>query len=423
MKKELQNKSQPVSKGMVWEAWKRVRSKGGGPGVDKQSLESYEADQSKQLYKVWNRMSSGSYRPPAVREVSIPKSKGGNRKLGIPTVGDRVAQTVVKQYLEPRMEAIFHPDSYGYRQGRSAHMAIETAQKRCWRYGWVIDLDIKGFFDELDHELLNLALDKHVPEKWCRLYIDRWLRCPVEKTNGEIEQREKGSPQGGVISPMLANLYLHYGFDAWMAKYHREVLFERYADDIHIHCASKQEAEELLIQIRARMKECKLELHPEKTQIVFCPQQGRKAKYPIRKFSFLGYEFKARRVLNKQGDSFIGFNPAVGPQAISKLLRKFSEMGFQKWTQWTIEQIATAVNPSVRGWITYFSRFNPREMKRALSTLNHRIVCWVLKKFKRHRRSYYKAKRWLKAFAKHNPYIFEHWKAGFLPGRYIRRAV
>ena len=423
MTKGLNNKSQPVSKRMVWEAWKTVRSKGGGPGIDKQTLSAFEADQEKQLYKVWNRMASGSYRPPAVREVSIPKGDGKMRKLGIPTVGDRVAQTVVKQYLEARLEAIFHPDSYGYRSGRSAHMAIAAAQKRCWRCGWVIDLDIKGFFDELDHDLLNLALDRHVPEKWCRLYIDRWLNSPIEKADGNQEQRERGSPQGGVISPLLANLFLHYGFDSWMVKYHPEVPFERYADDIIVHCRSQQEAEQMLSQIKARMEECKLELHPEKTQIVFCPQQGRKANYPIRKFSFLGYEFKARRVINRQGDSFIGFNPAVGLKAVSSLLNKLSQLEFQQWTQWTMEQIAIAINPTLRGWIAYFGRFNPREMKRAFFILNKRIIRWVVRKFKRHKRSYIRARKWLEDFAKEHVHIFEHWKAGFLPGDYIRRAV
>jgi len=423
MKKALKNKSQPISKRMVWEAWKTVRSKGGSPGVDKQSLKDFESDQEKQLYKVWNRMASGSYRPQAVREVSIPKANGKERRLGIPTVGDRVAQTVVKQYLEERMEAIFHEDSYGYRPNRGAHQAIATAQYRCWKYGWVIDLDIAGFFDNLDHGMLKLALDKHVPERWCRLYIERWLKSPIEKPNGRLENREKGTPQGGVISPLLANLFLHYVFDLWMTKHHPKYYFERYADDIIVHCQTEQEAVNLLKEIKVRMEECKLELHPEKTQTVFCPQQGRKAKYPIRKFTFLGYEFKARRVINKQGDSFIGFNPAVSPKAVSKLLKNFSRTGFQCWTPWSIEAIARAINPTIRGWITYFSRFNRHEMKHAFEAINYRLVRWVVKKFKRHKGSYQRAKKWLVAFADYNSHLFEHWKAGFLPRGYIRRAV
>lgn len=400
---------------MVWAAWQSVKANKGSPGVDGLSVEEFESERSRQLYKVWNRMASGSYYPEAILEVVIPKASGGQRKLGIPTVGDRLAQTVVKQYLEPRMEKCFHPDSYGYRPGRSAHQAIAQAQQRCWKKAWVIDLDIAGFFDELDHELLNKALDKVVEEKWCRLYIDRWLNAPIQQRDGSLQSRKRGVPQGGVISPLLANLFLHYAFDAWMEKHHQGVPFERYADDIVVHCTTHAEAETLLEQIQERMAQCKLRLHPKKTQIVFCPQGGRKADYPIRKFEFLGYEFKARKVKHRNGSYFTGFNPAVGTKACSRLNRRFAEMGFHRWTQWSIEAIAQCINSVLRGWIGYFKRFNPHEMRRVFYNLNHRLVLWARKKFKRFKRGYHAAKNWLRQVAKHKPNLFEHWKAGFLP--------
>ena len=224
-----------ISKRLVYEAWKRIKANGGAHGVDSVSIEQFESDLSGNLYKIWNRMSSGSYFPPPVRRVEIPKDNGATRPLGIPTVGDRVAQMVVKMVFEPELEPIFHPDSYGYRPGKSAIQAVHQARQRCWKYAWVIDLDIKGFFDCLDHALLMKAVAKHTDCPWVRLYIRRWLAAPVIHSDGVVEERQSGTPQGGVISPLLANLYLHYALDAWMQRNYPAIPFERYADDVVVH--------------------------------------------------------------------------------------------------------------------------------------------------------------------------------------------
>ena len=220
-----------ISKQVVWEAYQEVKANHGAAGVDGQSIEAFETDLKGNLYKIWNRMSSGSYFPPPVRLVEIPKASGGTRPLGIPTVGDRVAQMVVKMHLEPLVEPQFHPDSYGYRPGKSALDAVATARERCWRSDWVIDLDIKGFFDNLGHELVMKAVRHHAEAPWVLLYIERWLKAPVERQDGSREERTKGSPQGSVVSPLLANLFMHYAFDLWMRRTYPDIRFERYADD------------------------------------------------------------------------------------------------------------------------------------------------------------------------------------------------
>ena len=310
-----------ISKRVVWEAYKRVKANQGACGVDGQSISDFEERLEDNLYKIWNRMSSGSYHPPAVRCVEIPKEDGGKRLLGIPTVADRIAQMVVKMSLEPKVEPCFHPDSYGYRPKKSAKQALGTARERCWRYDWVLDIDIKGFFDNLDHGLLMKAVEKHTDSKWERLYIERWLRAPLEKEDGTQEERHKGTPQGGVISPLLANLFLHYAFDQWMSRNYPDNPFERYADDSVIHCRSEAEAKELKERIGARMAECKLELHPEKTKVVYCKDGNRKGTYPEEKFDFLGYTFRPRESKNFRGQYFVSFSPAVSNKA-AKNMRK-----------------------------------------------------------------------------------------------------
>lgn len=234
---------------------------------------------SANLYKIWNRMSSGSYFPPAVRTVLIPKKQGGKRPLGIPTVGDRIAQGVVKDFLEPILEPLFHVSSFGYRPGRSAHDALAQCQHNCIHHSWVVDLDIKGFFDNLNHEWMMKMLKHHTQEKGVLLYTERWLKAGIEQADGSIVAREKGTPQGGVISPLLANLYLHHAFDMWMNKYFPSNPFERYADDIIVHCNSKEEAEKLLSSIRERLSGFDLELHPEKTKLVYCKNYLRKEQH------------------------------------------------------------------------------------------------------------------------------------------------
>jgi len=300
-----------ISKQVVWEAYQKVKANQGAAGVDGQSIEAFETDLKNNLYKIWNRMSSGSYFPPPVRLVEIPKASGGLRPLGIPTVADRVAQMVVKMHLEPLVEPCFHDDSYGYRPGRSALDAVATARQRCWRSDWVIDLDIKGFFDNLDHDLVMKAVRHHDKTPWVLLYIERWLKAPVQRQDGSQQERTKGSPQGAVVSPLLANLFLHHAFDDWMRRNHPSIQFERYADDVIVHAKSKAQAEQLLEAIRARLAECGLELHPEKTKFVYCQDSDRKGQHEHIKFDFLGYTFRPRRAKNYRGKPFVSFLPGV----------------------------------------------------------------------------------------------------------------
>jgi RNA-directed DNA polymerase len=308
-------KSFPVTKRQVWDAYKRVKANRGAAGVDAQTIAQFEEDLSNNLYKLWNRMASGSYMPQAVRRVELPKPDGGIRPLGIPTISDRIAQTVAKQYLEPALEAIFHEDSYGYRPGKSAHQALDRARRRCWDYAWVIDLDIKAFFDTIDHDLLLRAVRWHTNESWVLLYVQRWLEAPVELEDGQRHVRSMGTPQGGVISPLLANLFLHYVFDMWMQRHHPEVPFERYADDALCHCRTREQAEELLAGLHARFGECGLTLHPMKTRLVYCRDDDRRENYPVTSFDFLGYTFRARRSKNWRGKFFVNFSPAISAKA------------------------------------------------------------------------------------------------------------
>lgn len=226
-----ETKSYEISKHVVLEAFKRVKANKGAAGIDGEVLETFEGNLKNNLYKIWNRMSSGSYFPPAVKAVEIAKKNGGTRMLGVPTVADRVAQMVAKIYFEPRVEPYFHPDSYGYRPGKSAVDALKVTRQRCWKYDWVLEFDIKGLFDNIDHEVLMKAVCKHTDNPWVILYIERWLKAPFQMPDGTAQERTKGTPQGGVISPILANLFLHYAFDKWMEKHHRNKPFARYADD------------------------------------------------------------------------------------------------------------------------------------------------------------------------------------------------
>ena len=304
-----------ISKHVVWEAYLRVKANKGAAGIDEQSIADFERELKNNLYKIWNRMSSGSYFPPPVRTVSIPKSGGGLRKLGIPTVGDRIAQMVVKLYLEPEVEAHFHPDSYGYRPGKSALDAVGQARERCWKYDYVIDLDIKGFFDNLEHSLIMRAVKKHTNSEWMLLYIERWLKAPIQLEDGTLVERDHGTPQGSVISPLLANLFMHHAFDKWMQENHPYAPFERYADDVVVHCKSEQQAKYVLTAIAKRLAQCKLELHPEKTKIVYCKYGKRKGSYEHERFDFLGFTFRPRLSKDKKGRYFVNFSPAISDKA------------------------------------------------------------------------------------------------------------
>jgi group II intron reverse transcriptase/maturase len=409
-----ERKSFPVTKGIVWEAYKKVKRNRGSAGIDRVSIEDFDKNLSNNLYKIWNRLASGSYFPPGVKQVEIPKKDGKVRKLGIPTVGDRVAQTVVKTYLEEKVDQMFHPYSYGYRPCKSAHDALQQARKNCWEYAWVIDMDIKGFFDNIDHELVMKALDAVTGAKWVKMYCLRWMEARVETKEGLINKEGKGTPQGGVISPLLANLFLHFAFDQWMVKNYAAIRFERYADDIIVHCQTKEQAEQMLTSIRERMQECKLELHEEKTKIVYCKDYRRREKFTNVSFDFLGFTFKPRTTMNKsQNKLFQGFDLAISKTSRKKIVGEINKLGFHKWTGHDLSDIAKVLNPKIRGWLNYFGKFRRYELAGVFMRLNFRILKWSRKKFKRLRYSKRANYNWLKRVCHFYPNLFVHWAVGF----------
>jgi len=415
----------PVSKHMVWEAYKKVKANKGAAGVDGVSLKKFEERLSGNLYKVWNRLSSGSYFPPPVKEVEIPKADGKIRKLGIPTIGDRVAQMVIKDYLEPRMETIFHDSSYGYRPNRGAHDALTKTRRNCWLFNWVIDMDIKGFFDNISHDKLLLALDKHVEERWVKMYIKRWLTAPVQGKGGELIFKDgKGTPQGGVISPLLANLFLHYAFDQWLTLNFKGVKFERYADDIVAHCKTNKQAVMILEGIEKRMHDCGLELHPDKTKIVYCKDHKRTGDYKHVKFDFLGFTFKPRPAKTKSGFMFLGFDLAMSVKAGKRIVSTLRQSQFHRWTSNTIEGIAAELNSQIQGWLNYYGKFRPSAMSYVFRLFHERLIKWVQNKYKSLRGKIRKAYGMLNRIQKAKPELFAHWKRGFLvSGLQMTRAV
>lgn len=414
--KETKPKPFNISRYAVWEAYLRVKANRGAAGVDEQSLEDFKQNLKDNLYKIWNRMSSGTYFPPPVLRVEIDKDGGKKRKLGIPTVGDRIAQMVVKMDLEPEIEPYFHKDSYGYRPGKSAHGALEVTRKRCWKYAWVIDMDIKGFFDNMNHEKVMLSVKRHTDCKWKLLYIGRWLKAPVQLSDGRLESREIGTPQGGVISPLLANLFLHYSFDEWMKINYPQSTFARYADDIIIHCSTKEQAENLLKCVKARMMECGLELHPEKTKIVYCQKGKRKEDHPIREFDFLGYTFRPRGAKTRNGIYFIGFLPAISDKAVKRLRQQIKEWKIHRLTHLSLQDLARMVNPTVTGWIQYYGKFYPSELHKVLRILNSSIIRWARRKYKRFKRSLAKTTEWFKEITAKAKNLFAQWKMGYVNG-------
>ena len=391
-------KSQPISIEQVWAAYREVRKHGKASGVDGLTKKVYEEIKSKELYKVWNRMASGSYYPPPVRRVEIPKSDGEKRKLGIPTINDRVAQTVVKHYLEPKLEPHFHENSFGYRPNRNAHQALAQAEREHKKKAWVLDLDIKGFFDHLRHDLMMLALQRHTQEKWVLMYIERWLKAPVEQSDGRKTYPSQGSPQGGVISPLLSNLYLHYAFDEWMRIHYEAVVFERYADDIVVHCNSYQEAEKLLGAIRRRLLECGLELHPEKTKIVYCKDSNRKGDYETVSYEFLGIRFQPHAAKNrKTGKLFTTFGPAdISSKTKEKILETIRSQQIKKRMTCTLTELTKLLEPHVRGWMNYFGRIKKRLLHEVMRYINGLLLQWAVKRYKRFKGRIREARNWLK---------------------------
>lgn len=405
-----------IPKQLVWEAYKRVKANRGASGVDGESLTMFEKDLKGNLYKVWNRMSSGSYIPPPVRLVEIPKDNGGTRPLGIPTVADRVAQTVVKMVLEPAVEPVFHEDSYAYRPGKAALDAVGMARKRCWRADWVIDLDIKGFFDSIPHDFVERAVAHHTEIPWVRLYVARWLRAPMQRPDGTLEERAKGTPQGGVVSPLLANLFLHYAFDMWMRRKFSSVPFERFADDTVVHCRSEEQARAVLDAIRGRFLKCGLELHPTKTRIVYCKDDDRRREFEHVAFDFLGYTFQPRRAKNRFGKHFVSFLPAISTKAAKKIRATIREwrMASSRNNQ-RLEDLARLVNPSVRGWMNYYGRFYRSKCVQVLRHLNEALAAWARRKYKRLRRRERASMHWLGRIAQRESKLFVLWQLGVQP--------
>lgn len=406
-----------ISKKVVYEAYLKVKANKGAAGVDEESIEEFERNLEGNLYKIWNRLSSGSYFPPPVRKVEIPKPGGrGVRVLGVPTVADRVAQTVVKMYLEPLVEPIFHPDSYGYRPGRSALDAVGTCRKRCWYRDWVIDLDIKAFYDTLDHELVMKAVRHHTDLKWIHLYVERWLKAPLQREDGSLEAREQGSPQGSAISPLLANLFMHYAFDAWMQREFPTVWFERYCDDVVVHCVSKRQAEYVLDAITKRLAEVKLTVHPEKTRIVYCKDDDRPGSHEHEWFDYLGFTFRARGAKSqKKGNLFIAFLPAVSNEAAKAMRQTVRGWKLHLRSGATLEELARMVNEVVRGWIGYYGRYYPSWLVHVLQRINNHLVRWARRKYKRLSRHPRRAWGLLARVQKREPNLFVHWDYGARP--------
>jgi len=402
-------KSFDISKQAVWDSYLKVKSNQGAAGIDQQSIAMFEDDLKNNLYKIWNRMSSGSYLPPPVLRVEIPKGDGEMRALGIPTVADRIAQMVVKNHIEPELESIFHSDSYGYRPKRSAKQAVSLARKRCWKHNWVVDMDIKGFFDNIPHDLMMRAVKKHATEKWVLLYVERWLKAPVQLPNGEIESRTMGTPQGGVISPLLANLFLHYAFDHWMQSTYPSNPFERYADEAVVHCNTEAEAVKLKSEIAKRLEQCGLELHPEKTKIVYCKDANRTEDYKRHSFDFLGFCFRPRPLRNRHGQYFVNFSPAIAPKAKKAIFSEIRQRCLHKRSDLSVKELANILNPVVRGWIEYYGAFFQSELLFLAHHLDKLIYRWVIRKYKKQGSNFKKADNWVKRIKSAKPNYFVHW--------------
>ncbi len=408
---ELKASGKPfvISKQAVWEAWRKVKANKGASGVDGVTIEEFEKDLKDNLYKIWNRMSSGSYFPPPVRAVEIAKAQGkGTRILGVPTVADRVAQTVVAGVLEARVEPIFHPDSYGYRPQRSALDAVAACRRRCWKTDWVIDLDIAKFFDSVPGDLVVKAVEANTDQPWVVLYVKRWLQAPLAAPDGSLQRRERGTPQGSAISPVLANLFLHYAFDSWMAREFPTVEFERYVDDAVIHCVSEAQADHVLGALAERMREVGLELHPDKTRIVYCKDGRRGGAHKHTAFTFLGYTFQARTVRTETG-MFLGFNPAISKDAMNKISAEVRSWRLHRHTDLTEADIARRINPIVRGWMNYYGTFYKSALYPLLARINTYLMRWLRNKYERLRGRKKAREAWTQAVA-NRPRYYAHWK-------------
>ena len=412
---EPKPKSFEISKRAVWEAWLRVKANKGAAGVDEQSIAEFERNLEGNLYRLWNRLSSGSYFPPPVRAVEIPKRDGSSRMLGVPTVADRIAQTVVRSYLEPEVEPVFHPGSYGYRPGRSALDAVGVCRERCWRSDWVLDMDIQSFFDSVPWQLVLKAVARHTDQRWILLYVERWLKAPLQLEDGTLVERERGTPQGSAISPLLANMFLHYAFDAWMARQYPTVRFERYCDDVIVHARSEREARRLRDAIAKRLAECGLELNESKTRIVYCQDDDRRGSHEYTSFDYLGYTFRPRLSKNRFGKHFLNFSPAVSGEASKRMRREMRRWGVARRSDKTLTDLALMFNTTLQGWINYYGRFYKSMLYPVFRHLNETLVRWAMRKYKRLRRHRTRARRFIADVSRRQPDLFAHWRFGVRP--------
>jgi RNA-directed DNA polymerase len=399
-----------ISQQVVWKAYLRVAGNKGAPGVDEQTLAEFGKDLKNNLYKIWNRMSSGTYMPPPVRAVEIPKPHGGGvRTLGVPTIADRVAQTVVAMHLEARAEPKFHPDSYGYRPGRSPLDAVGVCRERCWKKDWVIDCDVEKFFDTVPWDLIIKAVETITDARWVLLYVRRWLAAPLQYADGALVARDKGTPQGSAVSPILANLFMHYAFDMWMRREFPTIWWERFADDMVVHCVSKRQAEHVLSAIAARMEEVGLRLHPKKTRIVYCKDGKRRGKHEHTSFTFLGYTFRQHSAKDKMGNRFSSFLPAMSNDAKKAKGTQLRRMSIHRRTNLTLDDLARWLNPIVRGWMQYYGRFSRSEMYPLLRRVSTYLMRWAWKKYRR-LRTHKRFQPWWAGLLDRAPALFAHWK-------------
>jgi group II intron reverse transcriptase/maturase len=400
-----------IAKRTVWEAYQLVRANRGAAGVDEETIAMFEQNLSGNLYKLWNRMSSGSYFPPPVKQVEIPKATGGTRKLGVPTVSDRTTQAVVKLVIEPILDPIFHEDSYGYRPGKSAKQAIAVTRQRCWKYDWVVEFDIKAAFDQIDHALLMKAVRSHIKEDWVLLYIERWLVAPFETADGVQSPRTRGTPQGGVVSPILMNLFMHYAFDSWMKRTCPQCPFARYADDAVVHCRTEEQAKAVMQSIALRLQACGLTMHPEKSKIVYCKDSNRTRAYPSVQFTFLGFTFRPRVALSKHNRRFTSFLPAVSKDALNRMRKTVRSWRLHRRTPATLDDLAELCNPTIRGWWNYYGAFYRTAMQELAVYLDRRLTQWARRKYKTLSRHKRRSDAWLRKMKESRPEKFIHWRA------------
>ncbi len=410
----MADKSFVIPKQLVWEAYQRVKANKGAAGVDGQSIADFEVDLKNNLYKIWNRMSSGTYFPPPVMAVEIPKTGngGGTRTLGVPTVADRVAQTVAALALQARTESNFHPDSYGYRPRRSALNAVATCRQRCWRRDWVIDLDVAKFFDSVPWDLMIQAVQANITtdQRWVLLYVKRWLQAPLALPDDTVQVRDRGTPQGSSISPVLANLFMHYAFDLWLTREFPTVEFERYADDAVVHCVTQRQAREVLAALEVRMDEVGLRLHPDKTKIVYCKDSVRRGDHEHTSFTFLGFTFGPRQALSKDGrSSYSRFLPAVSQDALTAMGQQVRQWRLHMWIRRDLVELAAMINPIVAGWMNYYGRFYRSRLTPLLQRINTYLMRWAGKKYKR-LRSYRRFQAWWFGLLDREPELFTHWR-------------